>query len=471
MHHIDTVFRTYNLSDEHSKDSFAMGVQKWAVVIKAITSTMSHSAIVARFGEILDEAWESTHIRCQLTEKLARDANVGSQDENDDWCVRASRVVKHIGFAFLRDNEGTAGVKHIRSVEKAHRGAEDLLTLIWTEKPYCPDPDDRFGWRDYPISKEIPTVIYYPHDHADPKKEENSDEQDIERYFQEKRSEVYREALLSGQKAAFDALRLMLKARQEGLKAGGIKPRLHGLIIGPSGSGKTHVIRTVAEAEKLPLYEQSAASWMPQGSRSEVPSVRKIAQFVNANNQGIIYLDEIEKPFPPKLGATTSWERYCTDEFMSLLDAKVGQWDHWSERLATKLDKSFFIVLSGAWQSAYTAAFRVHSLLGGDWTNLSIADTFLEENHLPPELLNRVSTNVIEVLPPSREELAQMIMKVQEDLGVGIDEGEAMLAAMEIVQERKGVRAVEEFLLKRWMRKQGEAATIAENQSAMPDCG
>ena len=64
-----------------------------------------------------------------------------------------------------------------------------------------------------------------------------------------------------------------------------------------------------------------------------------------------------------------------------------------------------------------------------------------------------------------------MIMKVQEDLGVGIDEGEAMLAAKEIVQERKGVRAVEEFLLKRWMRKQGEAATIAENQSAMPDCG
>ena len=252
MHHIDTVFRTYNLSDEHSKDSFAMGVQKWAVIIKDITSTMSHSAIVARFGEILDEAWEATHIRCQLTEKLARDAQVGSQDENDDWCERAILVVKHIGFSFLRGTNGDVGSMQVRNVEKAHRGAEDILTLIWSEKPYCPDPDDRFGWRDYPTSKGIPTVIYYPKDHADPKKEGNSDEQDIERYFQEKRSEAYREALLSGQRDAFDALRLMLKARQEGLKAGGIKPRLHGLIIGPSGSGKTHVVRTVAEAEKLP---------------------------------------------------------------------------------------------------------------------------------------------------------------------------------------------------------------------------
>jgi hypothetical protein len=120
------------------------------------------------------------------------------------------------------------------------------------------------------------------------------------------------------------------------------------------------------------------------------------------------------------------------------------------------LDKSFFIVLSGAWQAAYTAAYRVHSLLGGDWTNLSIADSFLDENHLPPELLNRVSTNVIEVLPPSREELAGMILRVQRDLGVEVNEREAQIAAKEIAQERKGVRAVEEFLLKRWIRKQSE---------------
>jgi hypothetical protein len=347
------------------------------------------------------------------------------------------------------------GVRVVREIENIYRGAEGFLTFLWTEQPYTPDPGDRFGWRDHPTSKGIPTVIYWPHEHAhlDTSVEHNGL---VTRALksQEKRTEGFRSELLSGQQAAFDAILLMLKAKREGLSAGGIKPRLHGLIIGPSGSGKTHMVRSVAEAERLPLFEQSAASWQPQGSRTEISTPRKIAEFVNANDEGIIYLDEIEKPFPPDSSKTIPWERYCTDEFMSLLDAKVSQWDQWSTKLAAKLDKSFFIVLSGAWQSAYAAAFKTHQILGGDWTNLSIADSFLDENHLPQELLNRVSTNIIEVLPPSKEELAQMIMRVQEDLGLGVDEKEAMLAAMEIAQERKGVRAVEEYMLKRWMKKQ-----------------
>jgi len=265
---------------------------------------------------------------------------------------------------------------------------------------------------------------------------------------------------LSGQVAAFDALRLMLRARRERLTAGGIKPRLHGLVIGPSGSGKTHVVRAVAESENLPIFEQSAGSWMPQGSKAETSSARRIAQFVTANDTGIIYLDEIEKPFPPDLSKTVPWERYCTDEFMSLLDAKVAQWESWSVPLAQKLDQSFFIVLSGAWQSAYLAAYKAHRILGGDWTNLSIADSFMDDNHLPPELLNRVSTNVIEVLPPSIDELAEMIERVQYDLGVIVDPTEAQKIAKEIAQERKGVRAVEEFMLKRWMSQQEEAGGI-----------
>ena len=278
--------------------------------------------------------------------------------------------------------------------------------------------------------------------------------------FQENRNQRVRATLLSGQVAAFDALRLMLRARRERLTAGGIKPRLHGLVIGPSGSGKTHVVRAVAECENLPIFEQSAGSWMPQGAKAELSSARRIAQFVEANETGIIYIDEVEKPFPSDLSKTVPWERYCTDECMSLLDAKVSQWEGWSVPLAEKLDRSFFVILSGAWQAAYSAAFKNHRILGGDWTNLSIADSFMDDNHLPPELLNRVSTNIIEVLPPSVEELAAMIERVQYDLGVIVDQTEAQRIAKEIAQERKGVRAVEEFLLKRWMRQQGEVEGI-----------
>ena len=459
MHHIDTIFRTYNLSGDHAKDSFALGVRKWSVFIKSRMAELTTEEVMSGFKGILDDAWKATHIRCQLAEMLAGEAVVGTKEENDAWCMSAYTFVINISLAFLPSNSGEAGVLNIRELQNEFFRVEELLTFIWTDQPYCPEPEDRFGWRDHTTGKGIPTVIYWPNDHVDLNTSDGPEETGVVQLamtFHEQRSDAYREDLLSGQRAAFDALRLMLQARKEGLSAGGIKPRLHGLIIGPSGSGKTHLVRAVAEVEKLPLFEQSAASWMPQGARTEKCSVQKIADFIGANDKGIIYLDEIEKPFPPDLSKTIPWERYCTDEFMSLLDAKVAHWDHWSERLATKLDKNFFIVLSGAWQAAYTSAYRVHSLLGGDWTNLSIADTFLEENHLPPELLNRISTNVIEVLPPSREELAGMILRVQRDLGVEVDEREAQLAAKEIAQERKGVRAVEEFLLKRWIQKQSE---------------
>lgn len=467
MHHIDTVFRSYNLPEDYSKESFAIGVRRWSDIITNAISELPPDTVISRIRDILETAWKETHIRCQLIELLAKGATVRSEEENVVWCERLRKIVMNIDLAFQRQRKRLEGVRVIREIEQIYRGAEELLTFIWTEQPDSPDPGDRFGWRDHPTSKGVPTMIYWPHEHSHLDTSTESDGAvDLALIFQEKKRESFRSELLSGQQAAFDALLLMLKAKREGLSAGGIKPRLHGLIIGPSGSGKTHVVRAVAEAERLPLFEQSAASWQPQGSRTEISTPRKIAEFVNANNGGIIYLDEIEKPFPPDSSKTIPWERYCTDEFMSLLDAKVAQWDHWSIRLAAKLDKSFFIVLSGAWQSAYAAAFKLHHILGGDWTNLSIADTFLDENHLPPELLNRVSTNVIEVLPPSKEELAQMIMRVQEDLGLGVDEKEAILAAKEIAQERKGVRAVEEYMLKRWMRQQEKAVLESEARTS-----
>lgn len=101
----------------------------------------------------------------------------------------------------------------------------------------------------------------------------------------------------------------------------------------------------------------------------------------------------------------------------------------------------------------YAAAYKAHVLLGGNWGNLSIADSFLNSNHLPPELLNRISTNVIEVLPPNRDELVEMILKVHRDLGVEVKAAEAKAVAKEITENRKGVRAVEEYLLKKWMKK------------------
>ena len=460
MHRIETLFNAYNLPDNHSKESFCLGVMRWSSIIGDTITPLPAEIVICDFSKILDQAWRKTRIRCQLTEALAKSATLGTAEENAAWCQTVKTIVCTIGTVIMTGVAGSK-MKHIRMMAAQCRGGGQHLIILRSQEPYAPDPEDRFAWRDYPNSKGMPLLIcdLYKHIHA-ASSTGNQESPHVVKLFQENRNQRIRMSLLSGQVAAFDALRLMLRARNERLTAGGIKPRLHGLVIGPSGSGKTHVVRAVAESKNLPIYEQSAGSWMPQGSKSELSSARRIAQFVEANETGIIYLDEIEKPFPPDLSKTVPWERYCTDEFMSLLDAKVAQWDGWSITLGEKLDRSFFIILSGAWQSAYLAAYKTHRILGGDWTNLSIADSFLDDNHLPPELLNRVSTNVIEVLPPSVEELAEMIERVQYDLGVMVDQTEAQRIAKDIAQERKGVRAVEEFLLKQWMKKQGETGDI-----------
>jgi hypothetical protein len=460
MHRLETLFTCYNLNDNHAKESFCLGVMKWSSIIGDTITPLPDETVICDFGKILDQAWRKTRIRCQLTDALAKSATLGTPEENTAWCQTVKTIVCTIGTVIMT---GVAGAKmeHIRMMAAQCRGGGQHLIILRSQEPYAPDPEDRFGWRDFPNSKGMPMVIcdLYKHIHA-ASSSENKEPAHVVKLVQENRNQRIRTSLLSGQVAAFDGLRLMLKARRERLTAGGIKPRLHGLVIGPSGSGKTHVVRAVAECENLPIYEQSAGSWMPQGAKAELSSARRIAQFVEANETGIIYIDEVEKPFPSDLSKTVPWERYCTDECMSLLDAKVAQWEGWSVPLTEKLDRSFFIIMSGAWQAAYSAAFKNHQILGGDWTNLSIADSFMDDNHLPTELLNRVSTNIIEVLPPSVEELAEMIERVQYDLGVMVDQTEAQRIAKEIAQERKGVRAVEEFLLKRWMRQQGEVEGI-----------
>jgi len=460
MHRLDILFTVYNLPDDHAKESFAQGVMRWAAIIGETITPLPAERVICDFGKILDQAWRQTRIRCQLTDALAKEATLGTAEENADWYQTVKTLICTIGTVFMAGATSSRLAK-IHAMAAQCPGVGNHLIILRSQEPYSPDPKDRYGWRDYPNIQRMPMVICDMQKHSQAESSTgNKEAANVVRLYQENRNQRIRASLLSGQVAAFDGLRLMLKARRERLTAGGIKPRLHGLVIGPSGSGKTHVVRAVAECENLPIYEQSAGSWMPQGSKSELNSARRIAQFVDANETGIIYLDEVEKPFPPDLSKTVPWERYCTDEFMSLLDAKVAQWDGWSVPLAEKLDRSFFIVLSGAWQAAYSAAYKTHRILGGDWTNLSIADSFLDDNHLPPELLNRVSTNVIEVLPPSKEELAEMILNVQRDLLVNVDENEARLIANEISEERKGVRAVEEFLLKKWMQKQGESEGI-----------
>lgn len=446
MYALSSVFRLFNLPDIHATDSFAIGVLRWCRFVEKRMKSTPVDQIAEKFPDLLVAAWKTTHIRCQACENLLDWAAVALASDARAFADTVYETIRIVQYGIIFHANPAMVVREFLKHEREHAGQLDYMTLLWTNEEFVAHPSDRFAWRDFPVKAGWPTAIFYIEDHkprlTPPVTLAAADET----------MDASRTSLLSGQQNAFDQLGLMLRARREKLTAAGMTPRLHGLLLGPSGSGKTHVVRCFARAMSLPIFEQSAASWLPQGAKTDLVSAKKLAQFVGTHGEGIIFIDEIEKPFPADLLNSSAWERANADELMSLLDAKTGEWEGWTSVLAQKLDRDFFVVLSGAWQDAYLKSLHIHELLGGDWTNLSIADEFFDNNHLPPELLNRVSTNLIEVLPPSRAELSRMILSVQRDLGLPHNAGEAERIAKEIVEGRKGLRGVEEFMLRAWMK-------------------
>lgn len=416
---------------------------------------MDLDQLAPNFQQLLSAAWEKTHIRCHAVENLLDWAAVVQASDMNAFAQCVHETITIIDFSFRFPFMPKPVAKKFFEFENENSGQLDFMTILWTTENFVAHSTDRFAWRDFSIRQGWPVAIFYPGDH-EPSSEPVPTLTNADGDLTESAS-VNSSILLSGQKDAFRQLELMLRARRTKLTAAGMTPRLHGLILGPSGSGKTHVVRCFAKAMSLPLYEQSAASWLPQGAKAEVVSAKKIARFVQAHGEGIIFIDEIEKPFPENLRTSSTWDRANADEMMSLLDAKTSQWEGWNDVLVEKFDSNFFIILSGAWQDSYLRAMPIHELLGGDWTNLSIADSFFDDNHLPPELLNRVSTNLIEVLPPSQSELGQMIIAVQRDLDLPPNEEEAERIAKEIVADRKGMRGVEAYMLRAWMAKEAQA--------------
>lgn len=455
MYPLSDVFRLFNLPDRHPIDSFAVGVLHWCRIMSKGLKSTPLADLAPNLPMLLSAAWEKTHIRCHAVENLLDWGAVLESCQTRAFAETVRQTVNIIEFGFKYSTMPKSVARKFFAYERENPGQFECMTILWTAEAFTAHATDRFAWRDFSITKGWPVAIFYPEDH----KTETEPSLATSDLDSSESPRAGSSTLLSGQKQAFAQLGLMYRARREKLTAAGMTPRLHGLLLGPSGSGKTHVVRSFASAMNLPIYEQSAASWLPQGSKAEIVSAKKLSRFVQTHAEGIIFIDEVEKPFPADLSTSSTWDRANADELMGLLDAKTGAWEGWTSVLADKLDQSFFIVLAGAWQDAYLQALHVHQLLGGNWSNLSIVDGFLDDNHLPPELLNRVSTNLIEVLPPSQTELSQMIISVQRDLDIPRNVGEAQRVAREIVEDRKGMRGVEEYMLRAWMKRNSSAPT------------
>ena len=446
--HADTLYRIYNCPDVHSKVSFSTCVRHWCFcVCSRIRETPDDGA--AHLARILDEAWGESGIRCHVMQLLAED-DTNNKERKTVYQI-AGLVMGLIKVTFFSGTDIFEERETVlAAIQRLGADLADIVALIWIEEKEVRPSKDYFWWKNYNLAVRRPCAILERAKLLPP-------EQEIA--FDEPAPEPTR--LFSRQRAAFDELRLLILAKRSGLKAGGIAPSFHALLLGPSGSGKSYVVQAVAQIEAMGFYEINVSSWMPSGSRAQKSTPERLAAFVDSNARGIIFLDEVCK-LHPRSCQTSDWTRYLVDELMGLLDGRVSHWEGWTAVLAEKLKRHFFLVLAGAFQQAYEDAFPAHQLLGGTWDNHSIKEGFLENNWLPTELLNRVSSHLIEVLAPDSGDIIARLESVRSGLGLPEDPTGIEVAAKEIMEAQKGIRGIEEYLISEWFKTQNKRSNQAD---------
>jgi hypothetical protein len=266
--------------------------------------------------------------------------------------------------------------------------------------------------------------------------------------------------LTRSQKAAETQLTLLYQAKRAGLTAGGITPSLHPLLIGSSGSGKSFLVRSLAKRLKIPLFETTMSSWLPQGGRAQVPTGRLLARFLQeqGSDGAIVFIDEIDKLRPQK--DNSEYGRHLLDEVMGLLSGIVERWDGWSPETAQILRDRTFIVCAGTFQHMYQESQSP----GEAWQKLSIADRIWEQECLPEELLMRLSSSMIELQPPDHDEIVHRLMRIHQDMGVSMmlsPEGLGLVADR-ILRGRCNMRGLQTYITETWMEQQAQKAKGAE---------
>lgn len=204
-----------------------------------------------------------------------------------------------------------------------------------------------------------------------------------------------------------------------------IRPRFNALLIGPTGSGKTEIVRRVAAALSLPMFEVSASNWMLLGvqNRGATPTWPSLFQFLVENRRGIIFIDEVDK-----VAGTTDWSVFLRTEVFVLLDrtlprdlsesddlegyARTGPARAKRRRLAqARLRCRMLIAAAGAFQHLWEDANRRHVGFAStrDESAASLPNHDALSRFLPRELVNRFRSRLLPLHPLRREDYVGML--------------------------------------------------------------
>lgn len=153
--------------------------------------------------------------------------------------------------------------------------------------------------------------------------------------------------------------------------------RVNTLLAGPSGSGKSFLAKAMAREAGLPFWESNVSSWIVLGARNGNPTLVSLVEWIHNTPKGVIFLDELEKPFPYQSDSNSDtvseWYNSVKMDLHSICDGRLPDGAiHVDESMLTdkyggqlsireckslikfdveqKLKTSFLIVGAGTWQ-------------------------------------------------------------------------------------------------------------------------
>lgn len=239
--------------------------------------------------------------------------------------------------------------------------------------------------------------------------------------------------LTSSQRSCAAYLRRCYTLRTQAPSVSGYRLRPP-LLVAPSGSGKSTMARWLSADLKIPLFGVDSGSWLLAGSRVEKSTLVQLAEFVDANRAGVIFIDEADK-----FSGGEQWWGAVNQELYQLIDGRLP----WSSAKLAKLQRNFFLMAAGTWQSAFRSA---NQRVGFIPTSDSVS-SFIEANlGVPEELAFRFDQPFFIDLPTTAE-FAERIAALRAELTlVALSETELQAVAKEAVSSRRGNRWLENYL-------------------------
>ncbi len=216
--------------------------------------------------------------------------------------------------------------------------------------------------------------------------------------------------LLAHQRHAYRELHRVASTFFEGGWQGApIRPRSNLLITGPTGLGKTEVTRILARELDVPFIETGFSDWLPMGAsnRGSIHTWPMLLRFIHQNDQGIIFIDEVDKAT-----GTGDWAMYIRLELFSLLDHRIPpnieiedidadqdgdlKRQKYLAAAQQKLPNSFLVIGAGAFQELNEA--RTAGAIGfGPRTDGGALNLEELAHVLPRELTNRFRAQLIQL--------------------------------------------------------------------------